>query len=270
MAGLHQSPDRAQYTVHSEAKRQRARNSLKNCRPLFLVGATRFERATSCSQSRRSSQAELRPDSHRRDAYTCEQVCWERRLSDLFDDRRTRRVANKTRSRKVHSAVFFRGRQERPKSSSHGPKVRSEIAFFTPKTPCFSAAKPRSREGTALPSPKITRQSSGSILSPKPRLGSDVPEQPAHDHYPAQAHQKDDGCNDANESEHRRWQKMVRESSRSTTGTPVSRSKTGLQSENVHQTPPLLKAPLHQSSYPHRDWTLHSPTKARETISINA
>jgi hypothetical protein len=32
---------------------------------LNKVGATRFERATSCSQSRRSSQAELRPD-----------VCW--------------------------------------------------------------------------------------------------------------------------------------------------------------------------------------------------
>ena len=167
-------------------------------KPGSQVGATRFERATSCSQSRRSSQAELRPDSHRRDAYTCEQVCWERRLSDLFDDRRTRRVANKTRSRKVHSAVFFRGRQERPKSSSHGPKVRSEIALFTSKTPCFLTTKPRSREGTALPSPKITRQSSGSILSPKPRPGSDVSEQPAHDHYPAQAHQKDDGCNDAN------------------------------------------------------------------------
>ena len=83
-----------------------------------------------------------------------------------------RRVANKTRSRKVHSAVFFRGRQERPKSSSHGPKVRSEIAFFTPKTPCFSAAKPRSREGTALPSPKITRQSSGSILRFNPQVQS--------------------------------------------------------------------------------------------------
>ena len=27
------------------------------------IGATRVERATSCSQSRRSSQAELRPDS---------------------------------------------------------------------------------------------------------------------------------------------------------------------------------------------------------------
>ncbi len=140
-------------------------------KPGSQVGATRFERATSCSQSRRSSQAELRPDSHRRDAYTCEQVCWERRLSDLFDDRRTRRVANKTRSRKVHSAVFFRGRQERPKSSSHGPKVRSEIALFTSKTPCFLTTKPRSREGTALPSPKITRQSSGSILrfNPQPQ-----------------------------------------------------------------------------------------------------
>ena len=30
------------------------------------VGATRFERATSCSQSRRSSQAELRPDKTKR------------------------------------------------------------------------------------------------------------------------------------------------------------------------------------------------------------
>ena len=144
-------------------------------KPGSQVGATRFERATSCSQSRRSSQAELRPDSHRRDAYTCEQVCWERRLSDLFDDRRTRRVANKTRSRKVHSAVFFRGRQERPKSSSHGPKVRSEIALFTSKTPCFLTTKPRSREGTALPSPKITRQSSGSILRFNPQVQSSAP-----------------------------------------------------------------------------------------------
>ncbi len=29
---------------------------------MFSVGATRFERATSASQTRRSSQAELRPD----------------------------------------------------------------------------------------------------------------------------------------------------------------------------------------------------------------
>lgn len=125
-------------------------------KPGSQVGATRFERATSCSQSRRSSQAELRPDSHRRDAYTCEQVCWERRLSDLFDNRRTRRVANKTRSRKVHSAVFFRGRQERPKSRSHGPKVRSEIALFPFKTPYFATTKPQSCEGTVLLAPEIT------------------------------------------------------------------------------------------------------------------
>ena len=74
---------------------------------LKKVGATRFERATSCSQSRRSSQAELRPDSLRRGVYTCEQVCWERHLSDFFDYRRMRKVANKAKSRKVHSAVFF-------------------------------------------------------------------------------------------------------------------------------------------------------------------
>ena len=137
---------------------------------LKKVGATRFERATSCSQSRRSSQAELRPDSHRRDACTCEQVCWERRLSDLFDDRRTRRVANKTRSRKVHSAVFFRGRQERPKSSSHGPKVRSEIAFFTPKHHVSRLRSPDLAKEQLFRAPKISGnpevQSSDPSLTP--------------------------------------------------------------------------------------------------------
>ena len=120
--GLHKPLVAQRSNARLRLKRKKARNSLLNCEPSFQVGATRFERATSCSQSRRSSQAELRPDSHRRDDYTCEQVCWERRLSDFFGDRRTRKVANKSKSRKVHSAVFFRGRQERQKSRLPGTK----------------------------------------------------------------------------------------------------------------------------------------------------
>ena len=41
-------------------KSQKNRQSLTDWR--YMVGATGFELATSCSQSRRSNQAELRPD----------------------------------------------------------------------------------------------------------------------------------------------------------------------------------------------------------------
>ncbi len=115
-------------------KRKKARNSLLNCEPCFKVGATRFERATSCSQSRRSSQAELRPDSHRQGVYTCHQVCWERRLSDFFENRRRSRVTNNSKSRKVHSAVFFCGRQDPRKYLWLINLPSSEMGFLAQKS----------------------------------------------------------------------------------------------------------------------------------------
>jgi len=84
-----------------------------------------------------------------------------------------RKVANKSKSRKVHSAVFFRGRQERPKYQSLSRLTSTENAYFLVKTRVFHPPNPRLTTGKTSVVPEdsagsISTLDSGDIDQPKP------------------------------------------------------------------------------------------------------